>query len=341
MFSVFTAVRDGLLGLTTVTLLRRRHAAATCIKGHRDTIFSNEKTGTTIAAGSCGCDGEALHLRHEWLHPLPLHYCPFILLVISDFQTMDYFSVIVHHSGKFKGKVGRGQYVDGEKEIVDWCDRDKWSLLEVYDMLEKLGYLEENIDSLWYKNGGLGLKKLCVDRDAMELANIGYIDVGGGVNVGDEADCGPSVDLEAQDVAETGPSVGVEAHNSADCGPNVILEAQNIEVEIQGVDKIGVKNDRVGQCAEDNVDIEGDSDDEDDPDYEEDLDLYFSNSEDDFCGDDALFDVVITLGNLQQEIKDNKQAKAKKAVKKKGKETVEVRISSGLSDDKGINSDES
>ncbi|MED6127137.1 hypothetical protein PIB30_085219 [Stylosanthes scabra] len=279
---------------------------------------------------------------------------------------MDYFRVMVHYSEKLRGKVGRGKYVDGEKETVDWCNRDKWSLLEVYDMLEKIGYLEENIDSLWYKSWGLGLKKLCVDRDAMELANvgvakgivelyvvhklsilvldefpyeIGYIDVGGGVNVGDEVDCGPSVGVKAHHAVETRPSVRVEAHNGVDCGPNVNLEAQNIEVEIQGVTAVGVKSDGVGQGADDNVDIEGDSDDEDDPDYEENLDLYFSDSEDDFCGDDALFDVEITLWDLQQEIMDNKQAKAKarKTMKKKGKETTGVRASSGLSDDEGIN----
>ncbi|MED6219420.1 hypothetical protein PIB30_035636 [Stylosanthes scabra] len=280
---------------------------------------------------------------------------------------MDSFSVMVNHSGKFREKVGRGKYVDVEKEIVDWCDRDKWSLLEVYDMLEKIGYLEENIDSLWYKIGGLGLKKLCVDRDAMELANVGvvkglielyvvhklsvpvpdefsyeieYIDVEGGANVGNEADCGPSVGVEAQHAANIGPGVGVEAHNGVDCGPNVILEAQNIEVEIQGVAEFGVKSDRVGQGAVEKVDIKGDSDYEEDLDYEEDSDLYFSDSEDDFCGDDALFDVEITLGELQEEIKVNKQAKAKKTIKKKGKETAGVRASSGQSDDEGINSDE-
>ncbi|MED6227235.1 hypothetical protein PIB30_111441, partial [Stylosanthes scabra] len=218
--------------------------------------------------------------------------------------------------------------------MVDWCDRDKWSLLEVYDMLERIGYLEENIDSLWYKSGGIGLKKLCVDKDAMELANvgvakcivelyvvhklsvpvpdefpyeIGYIDVGGGVNVGDEADCGPSVGVEAHDAAETEPSVGVEAHDGVECGPNVNLEAQNIKDEIEGAAEVGVKSDGLGQGAEDNVESK-----------------------------------EITLGEFQQKIKENKQAKAKtrKTMKKKDKEATRVRTSSGLSDDEEINSDE-
>ncbi|MED6222145.1 hypothetical protein PIB30_061619 [Stylosanthes scabra] len=221
---------------------------------------------------------------------------------------MEHFSVLVHHGGKFRGKVGKGKYVDGEEEMVDWCDRDKWSLLEVYDMLKRIGYLEENIDSLWYKSGGIGLKKLCVDRDAMELANVGiakgivelYVVHKLSVLVPDD------VGVEAHDAAETGPSVGVEAHDGVECGPNVNLEAQNIEVEIEGAAEVGVKSDGMGQRADDNVESEDDSNDEDDPDYEEYSDLYFSDSEDDFCGDDDLFHVEITLGEFQQEIKENK-----------------------------------
>ncbi|MED6176593.1 hypothetical protein PIB30_089707 [Stylosanthes scabra] len=261
--------------------------------------------------------------------------------------TMEYFSVRVYHSGKFRGNVWARKYVGAEDTILDWCNHDKWSLLE---------------------GGGTGLKELSGDIDPMEMANvgvaqglvelyvvhklsvpvalddfpydIGYIDVGGAVNVPDGDDCELNLVLEAQHVAENGPGIGVEAQNCADSGPSVVMEAQNVEVEIHVDTEVGVKNSKEGLNAYEKEDSRGDSGDDDDPYYQDDSDLNFSDSKDDFIGDDDLFDVDITLGEFQLEIRDSKQAKAGKVKKKKGKETAGVRVSSGLSDDEGINSDE-
>ncbi|XLU20989.1 hypothetical protein S245_057055, partial [Arachis hypogaea] len=89
---------------------------------------------------------------------------------------MDDFSVRVHHRGRFCSDKGKNEYIDGEVTTVDWCDRDRWSVIEAYDVVEKLGYIAENIGVLWYKDTELGLEGLKLlkgDEEAMEMANIG------------------------------------------------------------------------------------------------------------------------------------------------------------------------
>ncbi|XP_072064127.1 uncharacterized protein [Arachis hypogaea] len=82
-------------------------------------------------------------------------------------------------------------------------------------------------------------------------------------------------------------------------------------------------------------------DDTDDPDYEADSDMHFSDSEDDYCGDDGLFDVDITLGEMHQDIRKSKKSKsAVEKLKKTQKVAAGKRKSSRLSDDEGLNSDE-
>ncbi|XP_020967032.1 uncharacterized protein LOC110266512 [Arachis ipaensis] len=151
---------------------------------------------------------------------------------------MDDFSVRVHHRGRFCSDKGKNEYIDGEVTTVDWCDRDRWSVIEAYDVVGKLGYIAENIGVLWYKDTKLGLEGLKLlkgDEEAMEMANIGvekkvvdlyvvhkasipddfcydigYLDVGGGSKV---------VEEECVD---------------ADSGPSDIRQAQNIQAEAQG-----------------------------------------------------------------------------------------------------------
>ncbi|MED6189069.1 hypothetical protein PIB30_092100 [Stylosanthes scabra] len=118
------------------------------------------------------------------------------------------------------------------------------------------------------------------------------------------------------------------------------MEAQNFEVEVLGDAEVGAKNGKEGMNCDEKEDGGGDSSDGDEPDYQDDSDLNFSDNEDDFIGNDDLFDVKITLGEFQQEIKNHKQAKAEKDNNKKGKAVAGVRVNSGLSDDEGINNDE-
>ncbi|QHN83729.1 hypothetical protein S83_071468 [Arachis hypogaea] len=90
---------------------------------------------------------------------------------------MDYFNIKVHHRGTFNNKEGVWQYLKDENTMVDWTNCDQLGTMEVYDMLEKLGYFEDNIAVLWYKDCGLsideGLRQFKTDVDAMAMANVG------------------------------------------------------------------------------------------------------------------------------------------------------------------------
>ncbi|RYR30205.1 hypothetical protein Ahy_B01g055025 [Arachis hypogaea] len=268
---------------------------------------------------------------------------------------MDDFSVRVHHRGRFCSDKGKNEYIDGEVTTVDWCDRDRWSVIEAYDVVGKLGYIAENIGVLWYKDTELGLEGLKLlkgDEEAMEMANIGvekkvvdlyvvhkasipddfcydigYLDVGGGSKVVEEecvdADSGPSDIRQAQNIQA-----------EAQCG-GVDMEAQ-----MQGLVDAHLSAEEVLQNIGDGDNSE-EEDDTDDPDYEADSDLHFSDSEDDYCGDDGLFDVDITLGEMHQDIRKSKKSKsAVEKLKKTQKVVAGKRKSSRLSDDEGLNSDE-
>ncbi|XP_025659280.2 uncharacterized protein [Arachis hypogaea] len=268
---------------------------------------------------------------------------------------MDDFSVRVHHRGRFCSDKGKNEYIDGEVTTVDWCDRDRWSVIEAYDVVEKLGYIAENIGVLWYKDTELGLEGLKLlkgDEEAMEMANIGvekkvvdlyvvhkasipndfcydigYLDVGGGSKVVEEecvdADSGPSDIRQAQNIQAEAQGGGVD-----------------MEAQMQGLVDAHLSAEEVLQNIGDGDNSE-EEDDTDDPDYEADSDLHFSDSEDDYCGDDGLFDVDITLGEMHQDIRKSKKSKsAVEKLKKTQKVAAGKRKSSRLSDDEGLNSDE-
>ncbi|RYR17316.1 hypothetical protein Ahy_B03g062083 [Arachis hypogaea] len=82
-------------------------------------------------------------------------------------------------------------------------------------------------------------------------------------------------------------------------------------------------------------------DDSNDSDYEVDFDLCYSDSKDDYCEDDGLFDIDITLGEMHQDIRKSKKSKiVVEKLKKKKKDAIGKRTSSCLSDDEGLNNDE-
>ncbi|RYR25613.1 hypothetical protein Ahy_B02g059430 [Arachis hypogaea] len=229
---------------------------------------------------------------------------------------MDDFSVRVHHRGRFCSDKGKTEYIDGEVTMVDWYDRDRWCVIEAYDVVEKCGYIIENIAVLWYKDTELGLEGLKLLKD-----------VGGRSKV---------VEEEFVD---------------ADSGLSNIRQAQNIEVEAQGggVDMeaqmhglvdVHLNVEEVLQNVGDGDNSE-EEDGTDDPDYEADSDLHFSDSEDDYCGDDGLFNVDITPREMHQHIRKSKKSKSVvKKLKKTQNVAVGKRKSSRLSDDEGLNSDE-
>ncbi|RYR02676.1 hypothetical protein Ahy_B06g081474 [Arachis hypogaea] len=90
---------------------------------------------------------------------------------------MSYFSVTVYHHGSFGLEGGLLKYLGGETTVIDYCNEDEWSLIEVYDIVSRQGYLKKDIAAMWYKSlGGSteeGLRMLRTDKDAMDMANIG------------------------------------------------------------------------------------------------------------------------------------------------------------------------
>ncbi|RYR68631.1 hypothetical protein Ahy_A03g015110 [Arachis hypogaea] len=93
---------------------------------------------------------------------------------------MSYFSVKIHHGGKFGFDGEPLHYVGGETSIVDYCDEDRWSRFEAMEIVLEQGYVVENIAAMWYKSlndeTDVGLRMLHTDKDAMDMARIGMRD---------------------------------------------------------------------------------------------------------------------------------------------------------------------
>ncbi|XP_072069813.1 uncharacterized protein [Arachis hypogaea] len=98
----------------------------------------------------------------------------------TEAEEMSHFSVKIYHQGMFRLQGGTVRYLGGETSIVDYCDEDEWSLIEVYEIVSRQGYLKKDIAAMWYKtaNAGLedGLTMLKTDKDAMDMARIGVKD---------------------------------------------------------------------------------------------------------------------------------------------------------------------
>ena len=97
----------------------------------------------------------------------------FLLLHFSDTQpTM--FSMEIHHAGKFKDNDTR-RYVNGLVAYVDGFDMDRFSVHELNDVMEELGYVNEE-DPIYYNymipgtNLEIGLRALGNDIDVHGLA---------------------------------------------------------------------------------------------------------------------------------------------------------------------------
>ncbi|KAH7849908.1 hypothetical protein Vadar_024820 [Vaccinium darrowii] len=82
------------------------------------------------------------------------------------------FTVEIHHQGHFVENPVR--YVEGFVNHVDDCDPEKWSKLEVEDIVERLGYPKHKL--LWYRIPGLGLEEglrvIGTNKDAMNMTTV-------------------------------------------------------------------------------------------------------------------------------------------------------------------------
>lgn len=97
----------------------------------------------------------------------------FLLLHFSDgHPTM--FSMKIHHAGKFKDYEER-RYVNGLVALVDGFDMDKFSVHELNDVTEELGYVNEE-EPIYYHylipgtDLEIGLRALGNDIDVHGLA---------------------------------------------------------------------------------------------------------------------------------------------------------------------------
>ncbi|RYR10514.1 hypothetical protein Ahy_B05g078944 isoform B [Arachis hypogaea] len=44
-------------------------------------------------------------------------------------------SSMTQSGGRFCSDKDKTKYIDGEVTTVDWCDRDRWSVIEAYDVV--------------------------------------------------------------------------------------------------------------------------------------------------------------------------------------------------------------
>nr|POE98084.1 hypothetical protein CFP56_55183 [Quercus suber] len=83
------------------------------------------------------------------------------------------FSLFVHHGGNFTEN-GR-KYVGGAVDIVDNCDPDRWSKVEIESICKDFGYT--SVSRLWYKMPGVDQERanfhlIVDDSDAMFLTDL-------------------------------------------------------------------------------------------------------------------------------------------------------------------------
>ncbi|RYQ81129.1 hypothetical protein Ahy_Scaffold1g107135 [Arachis hypogaea] len=90
---------------------------------------------------------------------------------------MGNFKVKVYHGGWFTYKNGPLEYAGGETTVIEDIDGDRWSVFEAYAKLKQLGYVKENIPSLWFKDPVAedmekNLKLFKTDADSIEMCRI-------------------------------------------------------------------------------------------------------------------------------------------------------------------------
>ena len=79
----------------------------------------------------------------------------------------EYFTIRLHYKGRFNGSDYRF-YTSGEVDHVDLCDGDRMSVLEINEMLKKLGYGKEEAVLYYYLEPtsvlSNGLRQLQIDQ---------------------------------------------------------------------------------------------------------------------------------------------------------------------------------
>ncbi|RYR00072.1 hypothetical protein Ahy_B07g088129 [Arachis hypogaea] len=283
---------------------------------------------------------------------------------------MSYFSVKIHHGGKFGFDGEPLHYVGGETSIVDYCDEDRWSKFEAMEIVLEQGYVVENIAAMWYKSlndeTDVGLRMLHTDKDAMDMARIGMRDnmvelfvvhkdaaattrKGCTIEEIEEID-GDKAAAPTADTIGPGPIVlhKAQLHKAQSVAqakvgekPNVVTKAQNDVLE-DGDEERSEGSDFSGdEESEDDdyqpgIDDEGDSDEQWSENSSGDTDLHvaFDDSDDDWNADGGLYDVEVTNTKDPQRPKQSVPTEREQGEQSgsvnKGKEQV---VAAGLRDE--------
>ena len=66
---------------------------------------------------------------------------------------MAFFSVVIHHNGRFIGPGQPGEYEEGHIDAIHGLDPDRWSLHEAVRLVDRLGH-ERGTYRFWWKPKG-------------------------------------------------------------------------------------------------------------------------------------------------------------------------------------------
>ncbi|RYQ99938.1 hypothetical protein Ahy_B07g087956 [Arachis hypogaea] len=262
---------------------------------------------------------------------------------------MSYFSVKVYHHGSFGLQRGQLKYLGRETTVIDYCNEDEWSLIEVYDIVSRQGYLKKDIAAMWYKsqdqNTEEGLRMLRTDEDAMNMANIGVREDMVELFVVHKTSDIHEVVEDVHLLGSTESNMQVKGGGYNGQGPMVTSEAQTVG-QVEKNSGPNVEEEIVGNKDESDEEGEG-SDGSEDEDYEpkggeddscdswssdsrngdssEDsaAEVVFGDSDDDKKGAEGLVDVNIRVGDRFEAASTETQTDAAKASgSAKGKEKV-------------------
>ncbi|MED6136129.1 hypothetical protein PIB30_053215 [Stylosanthes scabra] len=106
------------------------------------------------------------------------------IFVVHDHKGLNFecykkshFKVKIFHQDRFGLERGPLKYLGGKTTFVDNCNEGGWSLIEVYGLVTKQGYLKQDIAAMWYKskkkNAEEGLRMLRNNNDAIAMAKVG------------------------------------------------------------------------------------------------------------------------------------------------------------------------
>lgn len=91
-------------------------------------------------------------------------------------DSVDQFTVELHHGGSFIGYGHLRTYADEKISWFDYCETDTWSLLWIDDFIEQLGYIKKpSLKVYWLLPGkelDNGLRVVVSDSDINAMSSV-------------------------------------------------------------------------------------------------------------------------------------------------------------------------